>query len=591
VNYEAPVKDMVFLVDEWLGMDKISALPGHEDVDTETFQFILEEAGKFCSNELLPINREGDEQGVTFENGEVRTPPGFKAAYDKLVEGGWTGIDADPQYGGQGLPKLIQYLIDEMQSATNLSFKLYPELTHGAYHLLASSASEELRNRYVPKMVEGIWSGTMCLTEPQCGSDLNLINSKASSNEDGSFAISGSKIFITSGDHDLTENIIHLTLARITGAPAGVRGISLFAVPKFLVNDDGSLGARNAVTTASIEHKMGIRGSATCALNFDQAVGYLVGDENKGLRTMFRMMNMERLAIGLQGLGFAEIAYQNAREYALERSQSKAPAPRPDDSKPADPIIYQPEIMRMLMNIRSQVEGGRALAVLACHHVDVMERSPDEETKADAADLVALLTPVVKSYLTELAINSTYSAQQVYGGHGYVREHGMEQLFRDARITPIYEGTNEIHAIDLVARKMTGRVGERADRLFDSWQAMLADNREQNDVSEIVGSVESALSELQEATDWIRNKLESDEAAARGAASCYLRMFALTAIGCLWVDVLVSIRGKTGAFYESKRKTARFFAQQVLPETGSLFRVVTSGAESLANFSVEDFSD
>jgi alkylation response protein AidB-like acyl-CoA dehydrogenase len=591
VIYEAPVKDMVFLVDEWLGMDKISAVPGHEDVDRDTFQFILEEAGKFCTNELLPINREGDEHGAIFEDGTVRAPPGFKAAYDKLVEGGWTGIDADPEFGGQGLPKLIQYLIDEMQAATNLSFKLYAELSHGAYHLLANSASEELRNRYVPNMVEGTWGGTMCLTEPQSGSDLSLIKSKASSNENGTFAISGSKLFITSGDHDLTENIIHLVLARITGAPAGVRGISLFAVPKFLVNEDGSLGARNGVVTTSIEHKMGIRGSATCALSFDQATGYLVGDENRGVSTMFRMMNMERLTIGLQGLGFAEIAFQNARKYALERSQSKAPAPRPDDRKAADPIIYQPEIMRMLMNIRSQTEGGRALAVLACHHVDVMERSLDEETKANAADLVALLTPVVKSYLTELAINSTYSAQQVYGGHGYVREHGMEQLFRDARVTPIYEGTNEIHAIDLVARKMTGRVGQCADRLFDSWQALLADNREQSDVSDIVASADTALSGLREATEWIRNKLESDEAAARGAACSYQRMFALTAIACLWVDVVVSIRGKTGAFYEGKRKTARFFAHHVLPETESLFRVVTTGAESLAAFSAEDFSD
>ena len=581
---------MMFLVDEWIGLDKINALAGYEDLDSEVLQFILEEAGKFCSNELLPINREGDEQGTTFNDGVVRTPPGFKEAYDKLATGGWTGIDADPEYGGQGLPKLIQYLIDEMLGASNLAFKLYSELSHGAYHLLASCAAEEIRTCFVPKMVAGTWSGTMCLTEPHCGTDLGLINTRAQANNDGTYSITGSKIFITSGDHDLTENIIHMVIARVAGAPAGTRGISLFAVPKFLVNDDGSLGERNNVITASMEHKMGIRGSATCALNFDHAIGHLLGEENKGLGAMFRMMNMERITVGMQGLGFAEIAYQNAHEYAVDRIQSRSPAPRPDDSKAADPIIYQPEIRRMLLIIRSQVEGARAMAVFVSHYVDVMEKSPDESVRENARDTVALFTPVIKSYLSDLGVGCTLSAQQVFGGHGYIREHGMEQLFRDSRITQIYEGTNEVHAVDLVTRKLTSRIGECADRQFEMWQAVLTDNRDKRDTRDIIEPADAALAKLREATQWIRDKIETDDAAARGAATSYQRLFALTAVACLWVDIIVSIREKNGPFYDAKRKIARFYMRHVLPESESLHKVITTGADSLADFSVDDFS-
>ena len=588
--YNAPVKDMVFLVSEWLGLDNISSLPGHEDFDDDVLQIVLEEAGKFCSNELLPINREGDERGATIDNGVVTTPPGFKQAYDAFIAGGWTGVDADPEYGGQGLPKLMQFLIDEMLGASNLSFKLYPDLSHGAYHLLASSASEELRMRFVPNMVAGIWSGTMCLTEPHCGTDLGLIKSEAKANDDGSYSISGDKIFISSGDHDLTENIIHLVIARIEGAAEGTRGISLFAVPKILVNDDGSIGERNNVVTTAIEHKMGIRASATCALNFDNATAYLVGEENKGLSTIFRMMNMERIAIGMQGLGLADIAYQNAYKYALERTQSKAPAPRPDDSKAADPIIYHPEIKRILLTIRSQVEGARAMAVFVSHHVDVMDKSPDKATRESAADIVALFTPVVKSFLTDLGVSSTQSALQVYGGHGYVREHGMEQLYRDSRITTIYEGTNEVQAVDLVTRKLSGSVGETADRLFQAWTQMLTDNRTEDSTRDVIEAVQAALTRLLEATQWVRENIESNDAAALGAASQYQRLFALTAIACLWVDILASIREKKGSFYDTKRKTALFYLQRVLPETDSLHQVVTRGAESLTDFAVDDFS-
>ena len=586
--YNAPIKDMLFLVNEWIGLDKVIALPGYEEVDAELFEAILEEADRFSGTELLSINRDGDEHGAKFENGTVTTPPGFKEAYTQFIENGWAGIDADPEHGGQGLPKVLQNLIDEMVGAVNVSFKLYTELSRGAYHLMNHAASDEIREKYLPKMVEGVWSGTMCLTEAHCGTDLGLLNTKAVPAGDGTYKLSGTKIFITSGDHDLTENILHLVIARIEGAPAGTRGISLFLVPKVLVNDDGTLGERNTVNTASIEHKMGIRASATCTLNFDDATGYLIGEENRGLAAMFKMMNIERMTVGLQGLGLSEIAYQNARDYAQERTQSKAPAPRPDDSKPADPIIYQPEMQRQLLTIRSQVEGARALSVFTGLHVDIMERSADEAAAADAENTVALLTPVIKAHFSDLGMSSTLSAQQIYGGHGYVREHGMEQLVRDCRIAPIYEGTNEVQAIDLVARKITGKTGEFADRFLASWQEFLREHEDDEKVAAIVGPAAVALECLIDTTRWLREKVQSDDATARGAASQYLRLFALTIIACMWSQIIVSIRDKEGSFYDIKRKLARFYMQQVLPETSALAATIIQGADALADFEVSD---
>ena len=577
---------MMFLVDEWLGIDGLRSLPGYEDFDREILEAILEEAGKFCSTEILPLNRDGDEHGAVFADGAVTTPPGFKAAYQKFIENGWTSIDADPDHGGQGLPKLVSFLIDEMLGATNLAFKLYSELSHGAYHLLAACASDDIRAKYLPNMAQGVWSGTMCLTEPHCGTDLGLLTTKASPNDDGSYAISGTKIFITSGDQDLTENILHLVIARIDGAADGSRGISLFLVPKFHVDDDGAVGARNAVTTASIEHKMGIKGSATCVLNFDGAKGVLIGEENHGLAAMFRMMNIERITVGMQGLGFAEIAYQNALDYARERLQSRAPAPRPNEGKPADPIVFQPEIKRKLLRMGSQIEGARALAVFAAYHADIMEKSTDNQQREDAENTVALLTPVVKSFLTDLGVASSLSAQQVLAGHGYVREHGMEQLVRDCRITQIYEGTNEVQAADLVLRKLRGKTGEFADSLFAGWQKFLDEQKSAVDASAGIEPASAALKKLVEATAWIR---AADDAATRGAAFDYQRLFALIAIACLWSQILVAIRGKDGAFYETKRKTARFYMQQVLPEANGLYETITGGAESLTSFEVEDF--
>ena len=587
--YTPPIKDMLFLLNEWIGLEKLTALPGYEEVDGDLIEAILEEAGKFCTTELLDINRDGDEHGAVHDGDSVRTPPGFREAYAKFIENGWTGIDANPDHGGQGLPKLLQSLIDEMLSATNLSFKMYSELSHAAYHLLDDVAGDDVRERYLPKMVEGVWSGTMCLTEPHCGTDLGLLKTKAVPAADGTYALTGSKIFITSGDHDLTENILHLVIARIEGAPAGTRGISLFLVPKFLVNDDGSVGERNGVVTAAIEHKMGIKGSATCALNFDAATGYLLGDENRGLAAMFKMMNTERLTVGIQGLGFAEMAYQNALAYAQERLQSKAPAPRPDDSRSADPIIYQPEMQRQLLKIRAQVEGARALAMLAGLNVDIMEKAADAAAAAEAEQTVALLTPVVKAFFTDLGVTSTLSAQQVLGGYGYVREYGMEQLVRDCRITPIYEGTNEVQALDLVSRKLTGKTGEFADRFLTNWQRFLDDHEGGANDADIIAPAAAAMRQLLETTAWVQEKLQNDDAAARGAAYPYLRLFALTLIGALWSQIVVTIRDRDGAFYDRKRKLARFYMQHVLPEASSIATTIVAGDTALADFSVDDF--
>ncbi len=581
--YNAPIKDMLFLLNECFGLDTLRALPGNEELDAALIAAVLEEAGKFCSTELLAINQAGDEHGAVHADGKVTTPPGFREAYAKFIENGWTGIDSNPEHGGQGLPKTLHVLIDEMLGATNLSFKLYAELSRGAYYLLENTASDEIRARYLPNMVAGTWSGTMCLTEPHCGTDLGLLTTRAVRAGDGSYRLSGSKIFITSGDHDLTENILHLVIARIAGAPSGTRGISLFLVPKFLVNDDGSLGERNGVITASIEHKMGIRGSATCALNFEDATGYLIGEENRGMAAMFKMMNIERMTVGMQGLGFSEIAYQNALAYALDRHQSKAPAPRPDTGKAADPIVYQPEVKRQLLTMRAQIEGARALAVYAAMQADVMEKSADPKAAADANHTVALLTPVIKSFFTDLGMSCTLSAQQIYGGHGYIREHGMEQLVRDCRITPIYEGTNEVQALDLVSRKLTGDTGELADRFFAECLSFAKQSKD--------AATTAAIQRLIEATAWLRDRHELDDAAVRGAASQYLRLFALAIIGCMWTRAVVAVRDKSGNLYDQKRKVARFYAEQVLPETASLLATITGGDGALAEFEIADFGD
>ncbi|MDH4109352.1 MAG: acyl-CoA dehydrogenase family protein [Gammaproteobacteria bacterium] len=584
MKYQAPVDDMMFLIEEWLGIERLTGLPGFEDLDSDALRFMLEEAGRFCASELLPINATGDAVGAVLDSGEVRTPPGFREAYRKFVEGGWTSIDSDPEYGGQGLPRLLQFMVDEMLAACNLAFKLYTELSHGAGHLVAASASEDLRRRYLPNMIAGRWTGTMCLTEPHCGTDLGLLNTRATPQPDGSYRINGTKIFITSGDHDLTENIVHLVLARVDGAPAGSHGISTFLVPRNHVREDGSVGERNSVKTGSLEHKMGIRGSATAMLHFEDATGYLVGEENRGLVAMFTMMNIERITVGIQGLGIAEIACQNALDYACERLQSRAPEPRPDPSKRADPLVYHPEIRRMLLRMRSQIEGGRALAIYTALHTDLMHRAPSPEERKGAADTVALLTPIVKSYLSDLAVTSSLSAQQVFGGHGYIREWGMEQLVRDSRITPIYEGTNEVQALDLVTRKLSLDGGRLVDAEFSRWARFLEAARKDRELEGIIGPAAAAFERLADATGCMRQRVLEDDAAARGAATEFQRLFALTTVAILWAQVVAAISGKQGEIYERKRKLARFYMSHVLPETIALHKVITEGAEDLAEF-------
>jgi alkylation response protein AidB-like acyl-CoA dehydrogenase len=572
---------MMFLLEEWIGIDALSALPGYEHVDRDTCAFILEEAGKFCARELLPLNAIGDEQGAQCIEGVVTTPPGFREAYKKFCENGWPGLDAHPEHGGQGLPRLLQFLIDEMLGSCNMAFKLYAELTHGAYHLIDGEADSELKMRYLPNMAQGRWSGTMCLTEPHCGTDLGLLTTRASKSSDGSYRLTGTKIFITSGDHDLTENIIHMVLARLEGAPEGVRGISLFLVPKFKLDEHGEPAERNAVTTSSIEHKMGIKGSATCVLNFDGARGLLVGTENRGLAAMFRMMNLERIAVGIQGLGVAEIAYQNALAYALDRRQSRAPAPRPDPGKAADRIVFLPDIQRKLLKIRAQVEGARAMAVFAGYHADVMARSEDAGQVEESDDWVSLLTPLLKSYLSDLGLCSALEAQQVFGGHGYVREWGMEQLVRDVRITQIYEGTNEVQAVDLVGRKLNLHEGRLFNRLTSRWDGLRARVSEIR-LSEMASAMDLAMERLEQSTTCIRAWLADEERAALAAATDYQRQFAITAVGVFWLEICLILEGRHDEWAEGKIALAQVFADQVLPETEGLMSQVQAAGRIAA---------
>ncbi|MBT3170228.1 MAG: acyl-CoA dehydrogenase, partial [Rhodospirillaceae bacterium] len=458
-TYKAPLRDMRFVLHEMLEADQLSKLPGYEDATADTIDAIMEEGAKFCEDKLLPLNRIGDEEGCTYENGVVRTPSGFKQAYDDFVGAGWQSISSDPKYGGQGLPALLNFVIEEMVCSTNLAFGVYPLLSRGAAALIETHASDTLKDTYLPHLTDGSWSGTMCLTESHCGTDLGLIRTKAVPGEDGKFRISGSKMFITGGEHDLADNIIHLVLAKLPDAPDGVRGISLFLVPKVNVKADGELGPRNGVSCGSIEKKMGIHGSATCVLNFDDAEGYLIGEAHKGLRCMFTMMNGARLGVGMQGLALGETAYQSASAYAKERRSGKSLARGADSGEKADPIIVHPDVRNMLLTARAYNEGTRALAYWTALKLDISTKHPDAEVRRDADELVQLMTPIIKAFLTDRGFEAANLAVQVHGGHGYIAEHGMEQLVRDARIAQLYEGTNGIQALDLVGRKLGMKTG------------------------------------------------------------------------------------------------------------------------------------
>jgi len=592
-TYTAPLDDMRFVTRELLAGEDLDSLPGYEEFPPDLHDAILEEAGKFCETVLFPLNQSGDQEGCSYENGVVRTPAGFKQAYRAYAEAGWTGLLADPDYGGQGAPATIDASVQEMLCSSNLSFSMYPGLSHGAYQAIAAHGTDDQKRVYLPRIVDGTWSGTMCLTEPHCGTDLGLLRTRAVAQADGSYKITGTKIFISAGDHDLTENIVHLVLARTPDAPDGIKGVSMFLVPKFLPDADNAPGARNGVMCGGIEHKMGIKASATCLLNFDDASGYLVGDLHKGMRGMFTMMNAARLAVGIQGLGVSEGAYQSAVAYARERLQGRAlKGPRNPD-QPADPILVHPDVRRMLLTMRAYTEGGRALVAWVAAKLDVSLRHEDAAVAEAAGDLVSLLTPVVKALLTDLATETTNLGVQVYGGHGYVRDNGMEQYVRDARIGQIYEGANGVQALDLVGRKLGAHTGRYLRSFFHPLTEFIDGRAGTEALKPFVDPLAKAFGRLQQATAVIaqRGLQDPDEAAA--VASDYLRLFGLVALAYLWARMaevaLSKLDGETPGFYQAKVDTAAFFMQRLLPQSGALFASIMAGGRSTTAFNDDAF--
>ncbi|QXI53048.1 acyl-CoA dehydrogenase C-terminal domain-containing protein [Pseudomonas alvandae] len=582
-DYKAPLRDMRFVLNEVFEVAKLWAqLPAlAETVDAETVEAILEEAGKVTSKSVAPLSRAADEEGCHWSDGAVTTPAGFPQAYKTYAEGGWVGVGGDPAYGGMGMPKAVSAQVEEMVNSASLSFGLYPMLTAGACLSINAHASEELKAAYLPNMYAGIWAGSMCLTEPHAGTDLGIIRTKAEPQADGSYKVSGTKIFITGGEHDLTENIIHLVLAKLPDAPAGPKGISLFLVPKFMVNADGSLGARNAANCGSIEHKMGIQASATCVMNFDEAVGYLVGEPNKGLAAMFTMMNYERLGVGIQGLATGERSYQNAIEYARDRLQSRSPTGAQNKDKVADPIIVHPDVRRMLLTMKASNEGGRAFSTYVAMQLDTAKFSEDPATRKRAEDLVALLTPVAKAFLTDLGLETTVHGQQIFGGHGYIREWGQEQLVRDVRITQIYEGTNGIQALDLVGRKIVGSGGAFYKLFADEIRHFTA--TASSELSEFTKPLNDAVGTLDELTEWLLDRAKNNPNEIGAASVEYLQAFGYTAYAYMWALMARAALGKENQdeFYASKLGTARFYFARLLPRIHSLSASVKAGSESL----------
>lgn len=591
--YTAPLDDMRFVLNELLHVEKLTELPGFEEATPDMVDAILGEAGKLCEEVLLPLNRSGDEEGCVFENGVVRLPQGFNDAYQAFVRAGWGALAADPEYGGQGLPAAIGVMVKEMACSTNMSFAMLPGLTEGAYKLLERWATTEQKAKWLPKMVAGDWAGTMCLTEPQCGTDLGLIRTRAEPDGEDKYKITGTKIFISCGEQDATENIVHLVLAKLPGAPAGIRGISLFLVPKYLVKEDGSLGPRNGVACGSIEHKMGIKASPTCVMNFDGAEGYLIGPAHKGMRVMFTMMNDARLGVGMQGLGISEIACQSAAAYAKDRLQGRALTGAAEPGKPADPIIVHPDVRRMLMTMRAMTEGCRALAAWVAMNLDIAAKHPDEAARQEADDLVSLMTPIVKAFTTDVGSESANLGVQVYGGHGFIREHGMEQLVRDARIAQLYEGANGIQALDLVGRKMGQHTGRLLRRFFHPGMAFIEAEMANPEMQDYVLPFAKAFSRLQQATAWLAQQGMRDPEEAGAAASDYLRLFGLTALAFMWARMAAVALAKAGddetGFYHAKLATARFYMTRILPQTSSLFATIMAGKKPLMELEAELF--
>ncbi len=593
--YTPPLENIRFVLHDVLKAESLSSLPGYGEVSKDLIDQILEEGAKLCAEVLFPLNQSGDKEGCVLENGTVRTPSGFKEAYDTFAAGGWCGLSSDPEFGGMGMPTVVNTVMQEMICSANMSFGMYPGLSQGAYEALHALGTDVQKKIYLPKLITGEWSGTMCLTEPHCGTDLGLIKAKAIPNKDDSFNITGTKIFISAGEHDLTTNIIHLVLAKLPDAPEGVKGISLFVVPKFLPKDDGSPGERNGVTCGSIEHKMGIKGSATCVINLDDAKGWLVGEKHKGLKAMFIMMNNARLGVAMQGLGIAEVAYQNAVNYAKERLQMRALDGAKEPDKPADPIIVHPDVRRMLMISKAFTEGSRALSYWCGMNLDIAHRHEDAGVRQAADDLVALLTPILKAYQTDMGSEVANLAVQTYGGHGYIWEHGVEQYVRDARIAQIYEGTNGIQALDLVGRKMGQGYGRLLRRFFHPVQDFIEKESMNANMAEYVFPVAKAFAKLQQSTAMIAQKGMKDPNEAGAASSDYLRQFALVALGYMWCLMVKTAQekltegGGNKEFYESKLRTAKFFMQRMLPETDARFKMVLAGAETIMSPAVSEF--
>ena len=584
-TYKAPVDDALFLLNDVFHIDRYGNLPGFSDASPDVVEAVLREAAKFSEEVLTPLNRVGDKEGCKrAADGSVTTPTGFKDAYKQIIDGGWIGISVPAEYGGQGLPATMTVMVNEFLCSANMAFAMYPGLTQGAIAALLVHASDALKKKYVPKMVEGVWTGTMNLTEPHCGTDLGLLRAKAVKQGDGSYKITGTKIFISAGEHDLSQNIIHLVLARIEGAPAGTKGISLFVVPKFLVKDDGSIGARNAVTCGSIEEKMGIHGNSTCVMNYDGATGWLIGEENRGLNAMFTMMNEARLGVGVQGLALSEVAYQNAAIYAKERLQGRAISGVKYPDKPADPIIVHPDVRRTLMTIRAFNEAARALVMWTALKSDIAHRSDNEKDRKSADDHMGLLTPVIKGVLTDGGFANAVMAQQVYGGHGYIAEHGMEQFVRDARIAQIYEGANGIQALDLVGRKL-GKDGGRAIMAFFNEVQNYLKERTNNDAMNVyLKPLGQSLAHLQEASMWfMQNAMAKPDNAGAGSYD-YMHLFGLVALGYMWcliAEAALARKGNGAApGMDAKLVTARFFMDRLLPETATRLARIKAGSGS-----------
>ncbi len=594
-SYQAPVQDVSFLLDDVFQIDRYDNLPGFSDATRDVREAILSEAAKFSEEVLQPLNLSGDQEGCTrHDDGRVTTPKGFKDAFRQLGEGGWLGLAAPAEFGGQDLPSTLARAVGEFMTSANMAFSMYHGLTQGAVAALLVHGSPEQQKTFVPKMLAGEWAGTMNLTEPHCGTDLGLLRTKAVKQADGSYRITGTKIFISGGEQDLTDNIIHLVIARIEGAPSGTKGISLFVVPKVLINADGSLGARNGVSCGSIEHKMGIHGNSTCVLNYDNATGWLVGEENKGLAAMFVMMNEARLGVGLQGLAISEVAYQNAAAYARERLQGRALTGAKDKDKPADPIIVHPDIRRTLLTIRSFNEAARALALWASLKSDVAHRATDAKERQAADDALGLLTPVIKGMFTDTGFANAVAAQQVFGGHGYIVEHGMEQFVRDARIAMIYEGANGIQALDLVGRKLPKDGGRAVMAFFGEIAAFAKDNGGDEALKPFVTPLSNALGHLQQATMWLMQNAMAKPDNAGAASTDYMHLFGLVALGYMWGLMAKAAADKVAAgdssdYLTTKLVTGRFFMERVLPATATHLARIQAGADTVMELPAEAF--